>query len=186
MLLYVKNKNYSIWRVCLLAHGCRNMQWSNPCVEAADFLFGPVQRWVNLGAGEACMEQLLPTAVIHALPGTVLFNSLHNYPSGPAGRALPAHRETGKQFLLCPATAWHLHLCLLGLGSPFTPQSPAVPPILSHSRETLELFAGDSVAEVQMSSLCHPKICFANTWSWEKWRWVTLVLMEIWVAQALC
>lgn len=62
-----------------------------------------VQRWVNLGAGEAPVEWLLPTAVIHALPGTVLFNSLHNYLSGAAGRALAAHRgklESNSSFLL--------------------------------------------------------------------------------------
>lgn len=49
------------------------------------------------------MEQLLPTAVIHALPGAVLFHSIHNYPFGPAGRALPAHRgklESNSFFLL--------------------------------------------------------------------------------------
>lgn len=41
----------------------------------------------------------------------------------------------------------------------------------------------DSIAEAQKISLCHPKICFANTWSQEGWG--PVALMGVWVAQAL-
>lgn len=42
-----------------------------------------------------------------------------------------------------------------------------------------------SVAEAQKISVRHPKICFVNTWSQEGWGPAALVLMGVWMAQAL-
>lgn len=58
-----------------------------------------------------------------------------------------------------------------------TTESPAVPPVLSHSTETLWICSPfHSVAEARKISLCHPQICFAHIWSQEGWGRVALVL----------